>query len=258
MTLREPSQDTTLARMETLEAEILAPVIGDATRQFLGRVESAAVRGVREAPTPQSIVAAAPEPEEWPLTEAEAQGWWQTALVGAGVTAAIQEIWNAAYAVYSTGVATASSLDALVGYLSRVTDRLVNGLIPPIPSDAMDRVRLSVTRGAALGWSTSETAQDIAAGCGTLRRRTGASSARGRRGSWTRSWTPSVHQDRPRGSPRGPGGTLWSPRGRESWRKRPNASTRWRPTGRCALLGSRVRSPPGRSISARCRRSRTR
>lgn len=166
MTLRDPSQDTALARMETLEAEVLAPVIGDATRRFLGRVESAAVRGVREAPTPQSIVAAAPEPEEWPLTEAEAQGWWQTALVAAGVTAAIQEIWNAAYAVYSTGVATASSLDALVDYLSRVTDRLVNGLIPPIPSDAMDRVRLSVTRGAALGWSTSETAQDISAELG--------------------------------------------------------------------------------------------
>lgn len=163
MALKEPSQARTLERMDQIEQGELVPAMSQATRQFLARVETVATRALREAPTLQSIVAASPEPEEWPITEGQAQGWWQEALVAAGVTAAIQEIWNSAYTLYSSAVPLASSLDALVDYLSRVTDRLVNGLIPPLPSDAMDRVRLSVTRGAAFGWSTQETAQNIAA-----------------------------------------------------------------------------------------------
>lgn len=163
MALKNPSQAWTLEQLEQAEEEELAPALDRAIRQFLTRTEGVAKRALREAPTLQSIVAASPEPEEWPITEGQAQGWWQEALVAAGVTAAIQEIWNAAYTLYSSGVPLASSLDALVDYLSRVTDRLVNGLVPPLPSDAMDRVRLSVTRGAAFGWSTQETAQNIAA-----------------------------------------------------------------------------------------------
>lgn len=159
MTLIVPTQAEALREMDRAEEDIIAPAVNRAVRSVLSTLIDSATAALRAAPNTQAIVAAA---EPWPLSEAQVNSWWEDA-VSDEVLDSVEEAWRAAYASRSTEPPSSTALDALVQFVAQVFDRLVRGLTPPLPDNAMDKVRVSIVTGAALGWSTSEVAQDIAA-----------------------------------------------------------------------------------------------
>lgn len=159
MTLKNPSQTKALKTMDRIEEDVIAPAVNRAVRSVLSTLTDSAITALRAAPTMQSIVAAS---EPWPLTDAQVAAWWE-AEVSDEVVEAVEEAWRAAYATQSSNPPLSSSLDALVQFVAQVVDRLVRGLTPPLPDNAMDLVRVSIVTGAGLGWSTGEVAADIAA-----------------------------------------------------------------------------------------------
>jgi hypothetical protein len=159
VTLKNPSQATALKAMDRIEEEVIAPAVNRAVRSVLSTLTDSAIAALRAAPTMQSIVAAA---QPWPLTDAQVAMWWE-AEISDEVVEAVEEAWRAAYATQSSNPPLSSSLDALVQFVAQVIDRLVRGITPPLPDNAMDLVRVSIATGAALGWSTGEVATDIAA-----------------------------------------------------------------------------------------------
>ena len=128
-------------------------VMGQAVRGFLDRVTDESIAAI-----PGGVILAA---GNGPVTLGEMYGWW-TAEVVDQMLPAIRAIWVAGYGRRSDGVMTSSSLDELDTYMAAVSDRLVRGLTPPLPDAAFDAVRVIITQGAALGWSTTEVAQGIA------------------------------------------------------------------------------------------------
>ena len=89
-------------------------------------------------------------------------GYWGE-QVNTRVTDALDTIWRAGYRSYTgDGRVTRSSLDAFTTWAANVSDRLVQGLTPPLPDDAFNSVRTVITQGAGMGWSTKQTAQRIA------------------------------------------------------------------------------------------------
>lgn len=164
MTLRERSGAAMLRDLDRIEEDVLTPAVNRAFRAFLSTVTEAAEFGVREAPSPQSLVAALTPgaARVWPLTVGTLSSWWEE-FVNDYVLAAVRAAWRAGYGATSDGEETVSSLDNLDEYVARVSDRLVRGLTPPLPDAAMDLVRVAVTLAASFGWSNSELSARIAA-----------------------------------------------------------------------------------------------
>lgn len=98
-------------------------------------------------------------------TLGQTYGWW-VAEVDASLVAAIRKEFYAAHHATADGLITASSLDGAESYLARVRDRLVRGLIPPLPDDAFDAVRSAVSTSLAQGWSRPRLAARISAELG--------------------------------------------------------------------------------------------
>lgn len=164
MTLRERSGTAMLRDLDRIEESVVAPAVERAFRAFLSAVEEAVEFGVREAPSPQSLVAALTPgaTRVWPLTAGTLSTWWEQ-FVSDYVIDAVRRAWRAGYGATSDGEETLSSLDNLDEYLAHVSDRLVRGLVPPLPEAAMDLVRVAVTLAASFGWSTVELSARIAA-----------------------------------------------------------------------------------------------
>lgn len=164
MALRERSAAAMLRDLDRIEENVVAPAVDRAVRAFVTAVNTAANYGIREAPTTQSIVAALTPGAErvWPLTVGTLSSWWEE-FVNDYVLAAVRAAWRAGYGATSDGGETVSSLDNLDEYLARVSDRLVRGLVPPLPEAAMDLVRVAVTLAASFGWSNNELSARIAA-----------------------------------------------------------------------------------------------
>lgn len=98
-------------------------------------------------------------------TLGEMYGWWGE-QVDPTVTDSIRETWFASYQTYAEGVISGSSLNGLEVYVSKVRDRLVRGVDPPLPQHAFDLVRQALILGAANGWSSEAVGQQIAASLG--------------------------------------------------------------------------------------------
>lgn len=164
MTLRQRSQTAMLRDLERVEEQIVAPAVNRAVRSFLAAVNEAADFGMRQAPNPQSLVAALSPgaTRTWPLTVGTLSSWWAE-FVSDYVIAAVRAAWRAGYGATSDGEETVSSLDNLDEYLAHVSDRLVRGLTPPLPDAAFDLVRVAVTLAASFGWSNNELSARIAA-----------------------------------------------------------------------------------------------
>lgn len=80
--------------------------------------------------------------------------WW-TEEVSDAVVDIIRLQWDA------QGPSTARD-DAQAFHLAAVKDRLSRNILPELPQDAFDQIRLSLSNAALAGWSTDETARDIA------------------------------------------------------------------------------------------------
>jgi len=164
VTLRQRTQAGMLADLERVEEDIVAPAVDRAVRGFLAAVNDAADYGLRQAPNPQALVAALSPgaTRVWPLTVGTLSSWWAE-FVSDTVIAAVRAAWRAGYGATSDGEETVSSLDNLDEYLAHVSDRLVEGLTPPLPDAAFDLVRVAVTLAASFGWSNNELSGRIAA-----------------------------------------------------------------------------------------------
>lgn len=164
MTLRQRSQSGMLADLERVEEDIVAPAVDRAVRAFLSAVNESADYGLRRAPNPQALVAALSPgaTRVWPLTVGTLSSWWAE-FVSDYVIGAVRAAWRAGYGATSDGEETVSSLDNLDEYLAHVSDRLVEGLTPPLPDAAFDLVRVAVTLAASFGWSNNELSARIAA-----------------------------------------------------------------------------------------------
>lgn len=167
MSLRERSAAAMLRDLDRIEEDTVAPAVDRALRGFLSAVTEAATYGIRQAPNPQSLVAALTPgaTRVWPLTVGTLSSWWEE-FVNDYVIAAVRAAWRAGYGATSDGEETVSSLDNLDEYVARVSDRLVRGLTPPLPDAAMDLVRVAVTLAASFGWSNNELSARIAADLG--------------------------------------------------------------------------------------------
>ena len=142
-----------LERSMVYHENVAEAVLGRATRRFLGQVREAAIDAIPGT----ALVAAGAAP----VTLGMVYGWWTTQVEDT-INPAIAEIWRAGYTKRTDAVMTSSSLDELATYMAAVNDRLVRGLTPPLPDAAFDAVRIVITQGASLGWSTKDTAQGIA------------------------------------------------------------------------------------------------
>lgn len=164
MALRDRSQAGMLADLERIEEQVVSPAVDRAVREFTAAVNQAANYGLRQAPNPQSLVAALSPgaTRVWPLTVGTLSSWWAE-FVSDYVIAAVRAAWRAGYGATSDGEETVSSLDNLDEYLAHVSDRLVQGLTPPLPDAAFDLVRVAVTLAASFGWSNNELSARIAA-----------------------------------------------------------------------------------------------
>lgn len=151
------------ARLLQENEALLEEAVALAVRNYLERVQSATL--VR----PTLTAAAIPDPTDptdyTMLTLGTMYGWWAEevdAVVAAAVSTVFQQVYDRATDKHD-GDLEATSLDGFDRYMGRVRDRLVQGIQPPLPVDAFDRVRVAVTEGAVEGWSRSQTAQRIAA-----------------------------------------------------------------------------------------------
>lgn len=136
--------------------EMLAVHTARAVRKFLRQVTDEAL-----ADTRTSVLLAAGSSTD-PLTLGQMRGWW-AAVVDQDITDEIRAAFMVVYRATRDGVVTQTSIDRLDEYTANVTDRLVQGLTPPLPEDAFNRVRVAVTQAAAEGWSRPQLASRIAA-----------------------------------------------------------------------------------------------
>lgn len=152
------------------EAQMIEAV-EKAMRSFLSKVSrqaraalssSSSLTVLTAAGSPSPISPEDPEPVDLALL-GELNGWW-AAEVASTVAPEIERIFENFRESLSTPsqTAVASSLDSAEAYLSKVTDRLVRGITPPLPDEAFDLIRSTIAEGITEGWSTEGTAQHIA------------------------------------------------------------------------------------------------
>lgn len=128
-------------------------------RLWLADITAALREGLSEGMSADTLIAAG---AELPLNLGTMTRWWAD-RVNEAVVAEVREVWEQAYVRTRPGELLGSSLDRLDTFLAMVSDRLVRGLQPPLPDDAMDRTRVVIAQSAALGWSTGRTSQALAA-----------------------------------------------------------------------------------------------
>lgn len=153
-----PSPDRVFATRDSAE-ELLSADVDARIQQFLADATRAAVDQVRTPGLLGRLVASAQTPE--PISLGQFTSWWAAAV--ADLDPRIQEIVRRAMRVTSDRAVTVLANDALVFYMAQVTDRLVEGLIPPLPVDAFNKIRETISTGATEGWSGNQVAQRIAA-----------------------------------------------------------------------------------------------
>lgn len=124
----------------------LAREVGLAVRDFLREVESSTLGGL--VVRPSSLVAASGD--DLP-TLGLLYGWWTT-IVDRRVAAAVRRAFARARTSTASGPLTSTALDAAEFWVTRVRDRLVRGIQPPLPDDAFNKVRVAVAEGAEFGW----------------------------------------------------------------------------------------------------------
>lgn len=152
-----PSRELVHEARDSTE-EALAAEVDREIRSFLHRASEAAQEQVL-SPGLARLVAAATPPE--PITLGQFTSWW-AASVGE-LEPTLQEIIRRAMRITSDRAVTVLSYDALQFYMANVTDRLVEGLIPPLPEDAFNKIRSTISTGATEGWTTKQVAGRIAA-----------------------------------------------------------------------------------------------
>lgn len=155
--------------LHVLETQVVGPAAQRAMRGYLDVFTEAVLAAVADnAPLAGTVAAAAsPLPEmpggghSWP-TVGEASSWW-AAQVDTHVTQSISEAWRRTYlAQDGLDAIDKTSQDALADYISKVRDRLVRGLEPPVYADSFDKVRQAVADAEAAGWSRTRLADSIA------------------------------------------------------------------------------------------------
>lgn len=152
---RRPDRGTIEAGRHAAETTLIEDT-DLAVRRFLADTSRAA-----RAAVDRSALVAAGTPVE-PVTLGAFERFWLAALAAGSVEARIRDIWLAGFRVTSDLHVVSTSLDAIPAYMASVSDRLVRGLIPPLPEDAFNHVRLVITQATSLGWSTPQTSQRIA------------------------------------------------------------------------------------------------
>lgn len=144
---------------EGVEAAVEAHV-----KSFLKSVKDTVVAEVKRGNT-ESLVAAA-DPLDTPLTLGELYGEWAEGLeqgrAPSPVLAEIEKVWEFGYLQTADRTILGSSLEGIQDYLGQVSDRLVDGIEPPIFEGAFDRVRVATLEAQTRGWSQSELAERIA------------------------------------------------------------------------------------------------
>jgi hypothetical protein len=152
---RHPDHAHVEAARDTAEA-----AVGEAADLAVRRFLTAASRAARASLDTPALVAAGTPVE--PITLGAFERFWRAAFAAASLDARIRDAWLSGFRITSDLQVTATSLDAIPVYMAAVSDRLVNGLTPPLHADAFDQVRVITTRATALGWSTTQTSQRIA------------------------------------------------------------------------------------------------
>lgn len=156
---RQPDHPEVLAARDSAE-EHVAEEAGRTLRRFLRDANAAASASLD---TPSMVAAGTPSE---PVTLGAFQRFWGAIYGRGSLPARIRDAWLDGYRMHSDNPISSTSHDALPVYMAAVDDRLVRGLVPPIAEDAFDRVRVIITRSAALGWDRRTTAQRLAAELG--------------------------------------------------------------------------------------------
>lgn len=135
--------------------ESLAEVMAAAMRRFLARVAKAA----GELTADSKLTAAGPPN----MTLGQIMGWWTAIVDQALMTKIIDAYSDAVHQHLPDGTqVVATSLDEAAPYFSAVRDRLVQGIVPPLPDDAFNKIRETLAQAAAQGWSRQGLARRIA------------------------------------------------------------------------------------------------
>lgn len=135
--------------------ESLAEVMAKAVRRLLARVAKAAGEL-----TADSVLTSAGPPN---LTLGQIMGWWTAIVDQALMTKIIDAYSDAVHQHLPDGTqVVATSLDEAAPYFAAVRDRLVQGIVPPLPDDAFNRIRETLAQAAAQGWSRQGLARRIA------------------------------------------------------------------------------------------------
>lgn len=166
MTLKDRDAAEVEDDLDSTEA-LVQRAVYRATRRWLARLNAALRAGLAQGTAPSALVAAAaPVPQDpddvMPVTLGEATRWWAEE-VNSTVALAVREAWVRSYLATREGTILESSLQGLDLYVAAVSDRLVRGIEPPLPDEAMNRVRVALATSIGEGWSTEQLAQRIAA-----------------------------------------------------------------------------------------------
>src|SRR3546814_20933222 len=103
-----------LRDLDRIEEDVVAPAVDRAVRSLVDTVNTAANYGIRQAPTPESIVAALPPGAEkvWLRTVGTLSSRWERCF-NAHVIAAERRAWRDGYGSTSEAEANLCSLDTM-------------------------------------------------------------------------------------------------------------------------------------------------
>lgn len=169
MTRRRPSAEAVHAARDAAEKD-LEKAVAHQLRGLLRDVTGTAVHALTNRRLSPAVLVAASsgfEQLRLPLTLGEIYGAWASRIAQVGtplsVQDAVRQVWVEGYSTHASGVLLSTSLEGLDDYMASVSDRLVQGLTPPVSGDVFDRVRVATSQAAAQGWGTKDLAQRIAA-----------------------------------------------------------------------------------------------
>lgn len=152
--------------------EELSEATGRAVRRFLARTTAYCRKALRgplvasadpwqpastEAPVPNLTIAPS---GDW-LSYGQVAKWWDDS--SKEVVQGVADSWQKAYGAlgYEPGDNVGSSLDPSNQYLAKVRDRLVQGIQPPLPQAAFDKIRGEISYATNAGLSTADLSRNI-------------------------------------------------------------------------------------------------